>query len=145
MLKFIAKCIIVLLALQSAMNFLRKEEIIEGSIKIKYTVIQQKVLAAIPTKKIAAGILEFAVERIHDAVTNDDEPNYRVYHVQQGEEKPGFKIVNHVVDEGETLEELSQRYGVHWRVIQRVNHLIDGNKLFTGQRLRIPSKMHKLI
>ena len=145
MIKFIVKCIIVLLAMQSAMNFLRKEEIIEGSIKINYTVIQEKVFEAIPTKKIAAGILEFAVERIQDAVTNSDEQNYRVYHDQQREEKPGFKIVNHVVDEGETLEEISQRYGVHWRVIQKVNHLSYGHKLFAGQRLKIPSKMHKLI
>ena len=64
MIKFAVKCIIVLLALQSAMNYLRKEEIIEGSIRINYPVIQQKVLAAIPTKKIAAGIVKFTTESV---------------------------------------------------------------------------------
>ena len=145
MIKFAVKCIIVLLALQSAMNYLRKEEIIEGSIRINYPVIQQKVLAAIPTKKIAAGIVKFTTERIQDAIANDEEPNYRVCHDQQREENSHFKIINHIVDKDETLEQLSQRYGVHWRVIQRVNHLSDKHKLLVGQRLRIPSKMHQLI
>lgn len=145
MIKFTVKCIIVLLAVQSAIDFLRKKEIIEGSIKINYQTMQQKLLAVIPTEKIATGIFDFATKRIRDAVTNNDEPNYRVCRDQLREEKPGFKIVNHVVNEGETLAELSQRYGVHWRVIQRVNHLSDGHKLPVGQRLRIPSKIHQLI
>ncbi len=127
------------------MDYLRKEEIIEGSIKINYQTIQQKVFSVIPTKKIANGMFKVATEGIKDVVANDDAPHHHFSYDQQGEQTSGFKIVNHVVDKGETLNELSQRYGVHWRVIQRVNHLIDGNKLFIGQRLRIQSKMHKLI
>jgi len=145
MIKFIIKGIIVLLAMQSAMDYLRKEQIIEGSIEINYQTMQQKLKAAFPTKKISIRILEFAAARSRNAITNNDAPNYRVCRDQQREEQPGFKIVNHVVDEGETLVELSQRYGVHWRVIQRVNHLGDEHKLLVGQRLRIPSKMHQLI
>ena len=105
----------------------------------------KKELVVIPVEKIARGILEIVAEKIHDAVMNDNEANYQVFHDQHSQEKPRFQIVNHVVDQGETLMELSQRYGVHWRVIQRVNHLGDGHKLFAGQRLRIPSKMHQLI
>ena len=145
MIKLIIKCIIVLLALQSAMDYLRKEEIIEGAIKINYQTVQQKVFAVIPTEKIATGIVKFAADKIQDVIANDDVPNYRVCRDHHREENPRFKIVNHVVDNGETLDVLSQRYGVHWRVIQRVNHLDTGHKLFVGQNLRIPSKMHKLI
>lgn len=136
---------IVLLALQSAMDYLRNEEIIEGSIKINYQTVQQKVLAVIPTKKIAAEIVKFASERIQDTITTNDELKYRSCYEQRMKETPRFKIVNHVVVKGETLEQLSQRYGINWRVIQRVNHMNEGDKLMVGQRLRIPSKIHQLI
>lgn len=145
MIKFIVKCVIVLLATQSAMDYLRQEEIIEGSIKINYQTVQQKLLAVIPTEKIKTGIIEFAANKVHDSLNKDNQGDFQVCRDQYREEIPRFKIVNHVVDDGETLDELSQRYGVHWRVIQKVNHLSNEHKLFIGQKLRIPSKMHKLI
>ena len=145
MIKFFIKCAIVLLALQSAMDFLRKEDIIEGSIKVNYQAVQQKVVAAIPAEEIAAGILKFATNKIKEVVTKDDATPFRISFDQKKEKKSRFKIVSHVVGNGETLGNLSRRYGIHWRVIQRVNHLDTGQKLFIGQKLKIPSKMHQLI
>ena len=145
MIKLFIKCIVILLALQSATDYLRKQKIIEGSIEINYQTVQEKLFAIIPTEKIATGILEFATEKIKDVVAKDDEIQYQVSCDQPKEESPRFKIISHEVHNGETLVELSKRYGVHWRVIQRINHLDTEHKLFVGQKLRIPSKMHQLI
>ena len=103
MIKFIVKCIVVLLALQSAMDYLHQQEIIEGSIKINYQTIQQKMVAAIPTRKIANEIVKFATEGIKDVIANDHAPHHHVSYDQSGERNSRFKIVNHVVDNGETL------------------------------------------
>lgn len=145
MIKFIVKSVIVLLALQSAMNYLRKQDIIEGSIEINYPIVQQKLVGSIPAKKIAAGLFEVILDKIQSGANNNYQATFPARHDQVRERNPHFKIVEHVVDRGETLNELAQRYGVHWRVIQRVNHLADGRDLFVGQRLKIPSKMHQLI
>ncbi|MCU0642657.1 MAG: LysM peptidoglycan-binding domain-containing protein [bacterium] len=145
MIKFIVKTVIVLLALQSAMNYLRKEEIIEGSIEINYPVVQQKLVGTIPAKKIAAGILHFTAQTIQGAITTELRAEERssvnpVYH----EEVPAYKIVYHVVNEGESLNILSQKYNIHWRVIQKVNRMDDAQPLYIGQVLKIPTRNKNL-
>ncbi len=145
MIKFIVKCVIVLLALQSAMDYFRKEAIISGSIEINYPVIQQKLVAAISIRHIAAGLVEFTMNKIQGAANHEIQRNFQVCRDQFVEKAPRFKIIEHVVEHGETLNELSQRYGVHLLVIQRVNHLHTDYKIFVGQKLKIPSKTHELI
>jgi len=145
MIKFTIKCIIVLLALQSAVDFLRKEEIIEGSIEINYPVIRQKLRTAVPTKKIATGILQFTAHTIQNAITTElraeeRSPSENYNH----EEVPAFKIVHHIVNEGESLSVLSQKYNIHWRVIQKVNRISDEQPMYVGQALKIPTRNNNL-
>ncbi len=145
MIKFIAKCIIVLLAFQSAMDYLRRQEIIEGSIKINFAVIQQKLFAAIPAKKIATGMLQFAEAKIEDGVILEVQVKESASLIKSSiEGESVFKIVYHRVREGESLRELAQQYAIHWRVIQRMNQLLDGQPIYVGQVLKIPMRKRNL-
>jgi len=51
---------------------------------------------------------------------------------------PSQKGTWHVVEPGETLTLIADRYGVPAEVIQAANYLADANSIFSGQRLRIP-------
>jgi LysM repeat protein len=51
---------------------------------------------------------------------------------------PSLKGTWHVVEQGETLTIIANRYGVPPDVIQAANYLSDANAIITGQRLRIP-------
>lgn len=51
---------------------------------------------------------------------------------------PSQKGTWHVVEPGETLIMIANRYGVPAEVIQAANYLTDANSIFSGQRLRIP-------
>ena len=65
MFKFLVKVVIVVLALQSGMNFLRKEDIIVGEIKINYPVLKEKLLKLVPTKKITDKLLDVVNTKIN--------------------------------------------------------------------------------
>ncbi|HEX9975585.1 MAG TPA: LysM domain-containing protein, partial [bacterium] len=125
--------------------YLRKEEMIEGSIEINYPVIQQKLLAAVPTKKIANSILQFTAHTIQSAIATE-------LHAEEcstsesycSEEVPAYKIVYHIVNEGESLSVLSQKYNIHWRVIQKVNRISDEQPMYVGQALKIPTRNNNL-
>lgn len=145
MIKFIVKTVIVLLALQSAMDYLRKEEIIKGSIEINYPVVQEKLIGSIPAKKIAAGILHFTAQTIQGAITTELRAGERSsFRTVDHEEVPAYKIVFHTVNEGESLNLLAQKYNIHWRVIQKVNRLEDHQPLYVGQALKIPTRSKTL-
>ncbi len=47
--------------------------------------------------------------------------------------------VIHVVQPGEYLSSIAQRYGVSWLALAQANNIYDANTIFTGQRLIIPS------
>ncbi len=51
---------------------------------------------------------------------------------------PSQKGTWHIVEPGEALIQIAERYGVPLEVIQAANHLTDANAIFVGQRLRIP-------
>ena len=141
MIKFIVKTVIVLLALQSAMNYLRKEEIIEGSIEINYPVIQQKLVGNISTKKIATGVFHFAAQTIQGAIATElraEECSVTKSSCSGG--VPSYKIVYHIVKAGESLNVLSQKYNIHWRVIQKANRISDEQPIYVGQVLKIPTR-----
>lgn len=44
----------------------------------------------------------------------------------------------HIVQAGETLHKIGLKYGVSWPAIQRANNIV-GDRIFTGQRLVIPT------
>ncbi|MDZ7331878.1 MAG: LysM peptidoglycan-binding domain-containing protein [candidate division KSB1 bacterium] len=145
MIKFMIKSVIVLLAMQSAMNYLRNEQIIEGSIRINYSVIQQKLISAVPVRKIASGMVQAVAQtRLQRVSPEPYAAEYPVAEVREIKDVPAFKIVHHVVAEGESLAVLAQIYGVHWRVIQKINRIGDDEPLFVGQVLRIPTRTQGL-
>ncbi len=145
MIKFIVKTVIVLLALQSAMDYLRQEEIIEGSIRINYPMFKQKLIAAVPTRKIVSGMAQVVARTVqHAASVEFGRGENLTSKTSAFEKQPAYKIVYHVVAEGESLAELAQRYQVHWRVIQKANQMADDEPLFVGQVLKIPSRIKKL-
>lgn len=145
MIKFIVKTVIVLLALQSAMDYLRQEEIIEGSIRVNYPVIRQKLIAALPPKKIAAGLVQRAAGTVKKTAAA---PVYAAENgwseAERADALPSFRIVYHVVTAGESLADLAQRYQIHWRVIQKANHISAGEPLYVGQVLKIPSRIKNM-
>ncbi|MDZ7333392.1 MAG: LysM peptidoglycan-binding domain-containing protein [candidate division KSB1 bacterium] len=144
MIKFIIKAVIVLLALQSAMDYLREQGIIEGSIEINYSVIKQKLLAAVPTKQIATGMVHFAAPAVQNAIVTDLRAEENASFISaRNVDRPTFKIIYHIVTEGESLGELAQRYNVHWRVIQKANRMSEDEPLQVGQVLKIPIRNKK--
>jgi LysM repeat protein len=46
--------------------------------------------------------------------------------------------VTHVVQRGEHLSRIAQRYGVNWTVIAEANGIYNANNIYAGQRLTIP-------
>ena len=142
MVKFLVKVVIVVLALQTAMNYLRKEEIIVGEIKINYPVVKEKLLKLIPKEKISEKLLDIVNTKIEKRVSSENKPDYKLY---SGEKSGNYQknsfnaIVVHVVTQGETLSELSEIYGVNCKVLKKVNNLSDTMKLEVGQKIKIPT------
>lgn len=141
MIKLSIKCLVVFMAFQSVLNYLQKEEIVKGSIEINYPVIKQKIFSLMPTAKISHSIVQFASTKVADAKFIREQPREKFFAEPLTEESPLYKIVTHIVADGETLIELGERYGVHWRVIQKVNHIPDEQMMYVGQILKIPSKV----
>jgi LysM repeat protein len=48
--------------------------------------------------------------------------------------------VTHVVKRGEYLKLIAAKYGTTWQAIANLNHLKNPNRIYAGQRLKIPSK-----
>lgn len=141
MIKLSIKCLVVLMALQSVLNYLRKEEIVKGSIEINYPVIKRKMFSLMPADKISHSIVQFVPTKVADAKFIRERLREKFFAEPLLEESPVYKMVTHIVADGETLIELGERYGVHWRVIQKVNHIPDEQMMYVGQMLKIPSKV----
>jgi membrane-bound lytic murein transglycosylase D len=54
--------------------------------------------------------------------------------------RPVPQFVTHRVRRGETLSVIAQRYGTSVSAIMRANHLRSANRIWPGQRLRIPAR-----
>jgi len=52
-----------------------------------------------------------------------------------------IRCYKHIVQNGETIEDLASMYGVPWEVIMRLNRMYDAEDLHTGQNVIIPSRM----
>ncbi len=147
MFKFLVKVVVVVLAIQAGMSFLRKEGIISGEIKINYAVVKEKVLKIIPTEKISEKLLDIVNSKIRDGLTskvNAAENNFSHQLNHQNTASAKTQVIVHVVSQGETLSELSLRYGVHRKVIKKMNDLDDDGGLNVGQKIRIPAKEKNL-
>jgi len=127
------------------MDYLRNQGVIDGSIKINFAVIQQKLFAAVSAKKIATCMLQIAEGKIEDWMISEVQVEESASLIKSSiEGESAFKIVYHRVREGESLRALAQRYAIHWRVIQRMNQLLDGQPLYAGQVLKIPIRKQNL-
>jgi len=143
MFKFVFKLFVGWLALQSALGYLRREEIIYGSIEINYKALQRKVFEVIPTEEISKAIINAATSKMNDSFKSHPENS-----IDSGDDierrNSYFKEIVHVVHRGETLYDLSERYGVSWKVIKKINRLENMNQLWVGQKLRIPTRLASL-
>ena len=52
-----------------------------------------------------------------------------------------YKMIKHVLEPGETLQDLQKNYGTDWRVIKKMNKIIDVRQLRTGRIILVPVKM----
>ncbi|MFZ5518215.1 MAG: LysM peptidoglycan-binding domain-containing protein [Candidatus Zhuqueibacterota bacterium] len=143
MFKFLFKLFVGWLALQSVLGYLRREEIIYGSIEINYAALQRKIIEVIPTEEISEAIIHAATNKMRD--TFKSKQGYSIDSGDNDERRNSyFKEVVHVVHRGETLYDLSERYGVSWKVIKKINRLENMNQLWVGQKLRIPTRLASL-
>jgi len=147
MFKFLVKVVIVVLALQSGMSYLKKEEILVGEIRVNYPVLKEKLLKLVPTDKITDKLLDVVNTKISQAITTDKETI--INNVSEGvngsfEKNRETRTVVHVVTQGETLSELSEFYGISSQVIKKINNIQGEGKLSVGQRIRIPERAKNL-
>lgn len=147
MFKFLVKVVIVVLALQSGMSYLKKEEILVGEIKINYPVLKEKLLKLIPTEKITDKLMGVVNTKISQAFSTETKPQNQIISDTAKEsfnEYQESSIVVHIVTQGETLSELSHIYGISSQVIKKINNIGDENELTVGQKIRIPSRSQNL-
>ena len=144
MIKFLFKLLVVWLALQSALGYLRKEEIIYGSIEINYPALQKKVLEIIPTEQISEAIIHIVTKKLKETLAPGEEQKSRFYRTDDVAARQNFREVVHVVHRGDTLSDLSEKYGVSWKVIKKINRIVNKDQLLVGQKLRIPSRLNNL-
>lgn len=57
--------------------------------------------------------------------------------VEVAEEAP--RTINYVVQRGDALGVIAERFGVDWRTIARMNNIQNVNTIYPGQRLEIPT------
>jgi len=143
MFKFLVKVVIVVLALQSGVGYLQKQDVLIGDMKINYPVLKEKILKLIPTKKITEKLKDVVNSKISEAFAGESETKDDVFSESVKDYgKP--RIVVHVVAQGETLAALSQKYGIPWQVIKKINDIHNENELVVGQQLRIPARVRNL-
>ena len=138
MFKFLVKVVIVVLALQSGVSYLQKQEILVGEIRVNYPVLKAKLMELIPTEQITEKIKDVVNSKINDpfsATNNNRDDVYSDPVIDY--QKP--RIVVHVVSRGETLSTLSHAYGIPWQVMKKTNDLSNENDLGVGQQSRIPT------
>ena len=140
MFKFLVKVVMVVLALQSGVSYLQKEDILVGEIRVNYPVLKEKIMKLIPTEKITEKIKEVVNSKISEAfAANTETKEINFSEPVNDYVKP--RLVVHVVSNGETLSELSQIYGIPWQVIKKINDISNEDDLNVGQQIRIPARI----
>ena len=62
---------------------------------------------------------------------------------EDNQQQKKYIIIQHQLQEGETLLDLQAKYGTDWRVIQKVNHITNENQLIAGQILEVPIRIRE--
>ena len=149
MFKFLVKVVIVVLALQSGMGYLKKEEILVGDMKINYPVLKEKLMKLVPTEEISEKLKDIVTAKISEALASEKRTSNEVYTKKitrnyNRKTTRSTRVLVHVITHGETLNELSSLYGVPWQVIKKINNIANEKQLTVGQQLRIPSRIRNL-
>jgi len=141
MFKFVVKTVVVVLAIQAALGYLRKEGIVSGEIKINYSAVKEKLFEAIPKEKIAEEIKGLIFQKVKEGVNSQFDQFGREFSQKINDAKNDEseqKMLIHVISDGETLRELSEKYGVPDKVIKRINKIRGDRDLTAGKQLLIP-------
>ena len=141
MFKFLVKVVVVVLAIQAALGYLRKEGLVSGEIKINYSVLKKKIIKAIPKEKIAEEAKSLIYQKIKNGVDSQfdqigSEFSQKILKDEDDDSQRNMLI--HIVSDGETLRELSEKYGVPDKVIKKINNLRSDRDLKVGKELLIP-------
>ncbi len=147
MFKFMVKVVIVVLVLHTGMSYLKKERILDGDIRINYLVLKEKLKKLVPTQQLAAELVEAVNSKISPESKTASAMNQQTKAEAEADdltENQDSRFVIHVVEQGETLQQLSRLYGVPSRVIQRINNLSSQDELTVGQEIRIPNRTRDL-
>ncbi|NOZ60488.1 MAG: LysM peptidoglycan-binding domain-containing protein [Calditrichaeota bacterium] len=141
MFKFVVKVVVVVLAIQAALGYLKKEGIISGEIKINYTAVKEKIFEAIPKEKIAKEVKGLIYQKVKEGIDSrvdqlGTEFSQKLNDVQKDDSEQ--KMLIHVISDGETLRELSEKYGVSDKVIKKINKIHGDRDLTVGRELLIP-------
>ena len=109
MIRLLIKCIIIVLAIQSTIDYLRKHGIIASSINLNYQVLNAKFLELIPAKKLQGIFLQHntSKNKYFKYVIDDSRKNNVDGFQDKG--KKSYRLLWYVVREGETLDKLSQK------------------------------------
>jgi len=141
MFKFVVKVVVVVLAIQAALGYLRKEGIVTGEIKINYTAVKEKLFEVIPKEKIAEEVKGLIFQKVKESIDSQfDQIGSEFSQKINGdnEDESDQKMLIHVISDGETLRELSEKYGVSDKVIKKINKIHDDRDLTVGRELLIP-------
>ncbi len=141
MFKFLVKVVVVVLAIQAALGYLRKEGLVSGEIKINYSALTEKIIEVIPKEKIAEEVKSLIYQKIKQGVDSQfdrigTEFSQKILEDQEDESQRNLLI--HIVSDGETLKELSEKYGVPDKVIKKINNIRSDRDLKVGKELLIP-------
>ena len=142
MIKLAIKGIIFLMGIQSFFGRLQNEGIIEGSIKINYSILQEKVISIITSEEFK-GLMNKIEETGKNDYSQPEEADTKEYNYDNIKRR-SKRCFKHIVRRGETLSNLAEHYGVSWKVIKKVNRISDERRLQIGQNLMIPNLVHSL-
>ena len=132
MIKLAVKGIIFLMGIQSMFGKLQSEGVVSGSIKINYSVIQEKVTKIINSQEVD-NIIQNLEQTENNTNNYYEETPQNDLNIQKR-----VKVFNHIVKHGETLSDLGAEYGISWKVIKKANHIYNENSINVGQNLIIP-------
>lgn len=141
MFKFLVKVVVVVLALQAALGYLKKEGLISGEIHINYSAVKAKLLELVPEEKIANEVKGLIFKKVIDELDSKIPGTVSEFSQQISNEKQDYeerKLLIHVISPGETLKELSRKYGVSDKVIKKINKINGDGDLVEGKEILIP-------
>ena len=130
------------MGIQSLFGRLQNEGIVEGSVKINYSVLHAKVMSLVTSEEFQ-GLMNKIEETGENNYSQPREADTKEYNYDNIKRR-STRCFKHIVRQGETLSNLAECYGVSWKVIKKVNRIADERRLQIGQNLMIPNVVHSL-